>query len=150
MRHRGMSRPGASSSLDPTGEARQPLLARTLWWAFGPKLSWYFTIPTFILLLVAGIVLILLGSRYVAASLRNDALAEAGRDVEWEAAMLGKSFSRDQLTTTAQGSQYAEIDHFVRGHLQHPGIRRVKIWSPGGQVLYSDEPSLVGETFTVG
>ncbi len=43
----------------------------------------------------------------------------------------------------------AGIDAAVRTHVLGPSIVRVKIWSPDGRVLYSDEPRIVGETFTL-
>ena len=44
----------------------------------------------------------------------------------------------------------AGIDAVVRTHVLGPSIVRVKIWSPDGRVLYSDEPRIVGETFALG
>lgn len=44
----------------------------------------------------------------------------------------------------------AGIDAAVRRHVLGPSIVRVKIWSPDGRILYSDEPRIVGETFALG
>ena len=44
----------------------------------------------------------------------------------------------------------ASIDAAVRTHVLGPSIVRVKIWSPDGRVLYSDEPRIMGETFALG
>lgn len=41
----------------------------------------------------------------------------------------------------------ARIDRAVRAHVLGPSVVRVKIWSPQGRILYSDEPRAVGLTF---
>jgi two-component system NarL family sensor kinase len=41
------------------------------------------------------------------------------------------------------------LDLLVKGVLRDP-IVRVKIWSPDGTIVYSDEPRLVGERFSLG
>jgi signal transduction histidine kinase len=41
------------------------------------------------------------------------------------------------------------LDPLVRHWLQNGSMVRVKVWTPGGMVLYSDEPKLIGETFAL-
>ena len=41
------------------------------------------------------------------------------------------------------------IDTLVNGGVLHDPIVRVKIWSPDGRILYSDEPDLIGTRFTL-
>ena len=41
------------------------------------------------------------------------------------------------------------LDPLVRHWLQNGSMVRVKVWTPGGMVLYSDEPRLIGETFAL-
>jgi signal transduction histidine kinase len=43
----------------------------------------------------------------------------------------------------------AVLDPVVRGHLLTGSLVRVKLWSPTGTILYSDEPRLVGRTFVL-
>jgi two-component system, NarL family, sensor kinase len=41
------------------------------------------------------------------------------------------------------------LDPLVRQWLRNGSMVRVKIWTPAGMVLYSDEPRLIGETFAL-
>jgi signal transduction histidine kinase len=41
------------------------------------------------------------------------------------------------------------LDPLVRHWLQNGSMVRVKVWTPAGMVLYSDEPKLIGETFAL-
>jgi signal transduction histidine kinase len=41
------------------------------------------------------------------------------------------------------------LDPLVRHWLRNGTMVRVKVWSPAGMVLYSDEPKLIGETFAL-
>jgi signal transduction histidine kinase len=41
------------------------------------------------------------------------------------------------------------LDPLVRHWLQNGSMVRVKVWTPAGMVLYSDEPRLIGETFAL-
>jgi two-component system NarL family sensor kinase len=44
----------------------------------------------------------------------------------------------------------ARLDRRVRDHVLSPDIARVKVWTAGGTIVYSDEPRLVGQTFRLG
>src|SRR5947209_3706767 len=46
-----------------------------------------------------------------------------------------------------RGPAYRSLNRFVRTRILQPPVVRVKIWSPDGMVLYSDEPRLVGMHF---
>ncbi|WP_157749650.1 sensor histidine kinase [Jatrophihabitans sp. GAS493] len=52
----------------------------------------------------------------------------------------------DQMPTDPARTA-AALDPLVRQRLLPASVVRVKIWSPSGTVLYSDEPRLVGQTF---
>lgn len=43
----------------------------------------------------------------------------------------------------------ATLDSVVRGGLLSDSLVRVKLWTPDGRILYSDEPRLVGMTFVL-
>jgi two-component system NarL family sensor kinase len=51
---------------------------------------------------------------------------------------------------TGDPAATARFDAVVRAQVLGPTFTRVKVWSPQGQILYSDEPALVGETFQLG
>lgn len=42
------------------------------------------------------------------------------------------------------------VDAVVREHVLQGSLMRVKIWSEDGTIIYSDEPRLIGEQFTLG
>src|SRR5689334_24076562 len=44
----------------------------------------------------------------------------------------------------------ARVDRIVRGRVTSDPIVRVKIWSPDGTIVYSDEPRLIGDHFALG
>jgi two-component system, NarL family, sensor kinase len=45
---------------------------------------------------------------------------------------------------------FTAIDHAVREHVLGPAIIRVKIWTPDGEIVYSDEPELIGKVYPLG
>ena len=45
---------------------------------------------------------------------------------------------------------FAALDAAVRTHVLRRSSVRVKVWTPGGRIVYSDEPRLVGQTFPLG
>ncbi len=44
----------------------------------------------------------------------------------------------------------AALDRVVRQRVVGDDIVRVKIWTPGGRIVYSDEPRLIGKSFELG
>ncbi len=44
----------------------------------------------------------------------------------------------------------AELDRTVQERVLSEDIVRVKIWTPDGRIVYSDEPRLIGRRFTLG
>lgn len=63
--------------------------------------------------------------------------------------MLASYLRENDIDLPATEEQYADLDRMVHHHVKHPGVVRVKIWSASGEILYSDEPALVGQTFPV-
>ena len=45
---------------------------------------------------------------------------------------------------------YAAMDRAIRTHVLGDEAVRVKIWTPSGRIVYSDEPSLVGKVYPLG
>ncbi len=45
---------------------------------------------------------------------------------------------------------FDRLDGAVRSSVLGPRVVRVKVWTPEGQIIYSDEPRIVGETFDLG
>lgn len=75
---------------------------------------------------------------------------EAVNDAAATADVLAEAVIEPVLTDAlADGDEtaVAALDVVVRERVLGAGVSRVKIWSPGGTVLYADEPQLVGRTF---
>jgi two-component system NarL family sensor kinase len=102
---------------------------------------------------VAGlaVVLVLVG---VLGSLAAQRLAEreAVNDAATIADVLAEAVITPALTDSladGDAAAVAAMDAVVRERVLGPRIVRVKLWSPEGQVLYADEPQLVGRTFVL-
>jgi signal transduction histidine kinase len=73
-------------------------------------------------------------------------------NAQQHAEFVGSSILRDQLTPAdvrapLRGRALRRLDAFVRSHILLSPVVRVKIWSLRGEVLYSDEPRIIGMLF---
>lgn len=97
----------------------------------------------------AATVVIVVGGYFV---LRSVAIDEAKLDTRtkvFEAGQLVESALADGLLTGDAASLRA-IDDVVLGRVLSNSVVRVKIWSPEGRVLYSDDPDQIGGQFALG
>jgi signal transduction histidine kinase len=62
--------------------------------------------------------------------------------------VIGDRITNTVLTKGAYGSDYASIESALT-NLGGSGLVRVKIWNRSGTVIYSDDPSLVGQKFPI-
>ena len=88
----------------------------------------------------------------VAASQRL-AEAEAVNDAAKTANLLADAVVQPALAEallTGDATAVAAMDKVIREHVLDRSIVRVKIWSPTGRILYSDERALIGQTFPLG
>jgi two-component system, NarL family, sensor kinase len=88
----------------------------------------------------------------VSGSLAASRLAQktAVHDAAKYAGLIAETIITPALTDTlASGDPhaFAKMDAVVRKHVIGKSSVRVKIWTPQGRVVYSDEPSLVGKRF---
>ncbi len=134
--------------LAPATAGRGPL-SRLLRAIFGSKMVWYFTVPSALLLLGIGVVAIYSGTQLISSSIEADILEEHREGVAWDARALGTYLEPGVLAAPLTGPAYSDLDQDLRLQVTGPGVIRVKIWSPEGQIVYSDEPSLVGQIFPV-
>ena len=102
---------------------------------------------------VAGlaVVLVLVG---LLGSLAAQRLAEreAVNDAATIADVLAEAVITPALTDAladGEPAAVAAMDAVVRERVLGPRVVRVKLWSPDGQVVYADEPQLVGRTFAL-
>ncbi len=97
--------------------------------------------------LAALLVLVVTGYLVGARIAESQALDDARRLTE----VVGETAVGPHLTTEVLGGNpdaLARLDQVVSGGLlRHSPIRRVKIWSPDGVVLYSTDPTEIGRSF---
>jgi signal transduction histidine kinase len=86
-------------------------------------------------------------------ALRHVTIREAERDtrerVELQGALVEASGLRDGVLRGDRRALEA-LDDVVAARILSPTVVRVKLWSRGGRVLYSDEPELIGRRFGLG
>ena len=105
---------------------------------------------TVLLQMVAATLLVLLGVGLVGAlvsrrSAENESVHQAAELTD----VLAESVVQPALTDAMAGSTAAAagLDSLIRTRVLSADLIRVKVWSPTGRILYSDEPRLVGRQF---
>jgi len=104
------------------------------------------------LVLGALLVLLLVGiSGSVAAGrlAEKESVHDAAKSADLLADAVVQPALRDSLVT-GDARAFAAMDRAVRKYVLGNSSVRVKIWTPRGKVVYSDEPALVGHTFSLG
>ncbi|MGI8887577.1 MAG: hypothetical protein ACR2GB_01175 [Nocardioidaceae bacterium] len=80
------------------------------------------------------------------------ATEEAIIDARSTTELLGRSVVEPALSSSLVDGQAAAVDRFdrlVRGRLLGDDVLRVKLWTADGRNVYSDQPQLNGEQFTL-
>lgn len=98
------------------------------------------------------LVLVLLGALAVFA-LRQQGREESIRDARVLTESLGRGVVQPHLADgllSGAPDALAELDRIVRLSVLSEQVVRVKIWSPEGRIVYSDEPQLIGSTYPLG
>ncbi|MFN2465932.1 MAG: sensor histidine kinase [Candidatus Dormibacteria bacterium] len=93
---------------------------------------------------------ILAGAYWVVS---RNAVSEATRNAQEIAAIDGRGIVAPALTAGIASGDPAAIstlDTVVREHVLSSRVVRVKLWTPGGRIAYSDARELVGRTFGLG
>jgi signal transduction histidine kinase len=83
---------------------------------------------------------------------RNSAEREAVHEAAILADVLATSVLQPALTTqnaTDPTTIPAAIDAIVRTRILSTSVARVKLWTPQGEIVYSDESRLIGQNFTL-
>lgn len=100
----------------------------------------------------AAVVLLLVGVSGFVAS-RKAAENEAVHDAAKVANLLAEAVIQPALTDellVGDPAALAAMDKAVRADVLGEASVRVKIWTPGGRIVYSDETALIGQTFALG
>src|SRR3954471_18670987 len=92
---------------------------------------------------LAAIVVAVVGGYFVLRSVAIDEAKRQTRTRVQEAAQLAEATVADGLVSGRTDAVTA-VDDVVVGRILSGSIVRVKIWSPDGRVLYSDDPGEMG------
>jgi HD-GYP domain-containing protein (c-di-GMP phosphodiesterase class II) len=84
----------------------------------------------------------------IASQIRSDALHSASFHAQFVAqSIVAQALSPATLRRPLQGVELARFDRVIRAQALRSGVVRIKIWSPAGLVLYSDDARLIGRRF---
>lgn len=103
--------------------------------------------------LALGVVLLLAILWGTSTLSERTARAEALTDACTTTWLLGHSVAQPAVTAglvAGEPSAVATFGQTVQDRLLVGAVRRVKVWSPNGTVLWSDEPRLIGDRFDLG
>jgi two-component system, NarL family, sensor kinase len=99
---------------------------------------------------VLSIALLVVVATIGAVAFRHYASAEAVHDARALTTALGRAAIRDEITPQVLAGDpqaLARVDASVRRRVLRDPIVRVKLWTPGGRVVYSDAGSLIGRRY---
>src|SRR3954447_7337887 len=99
---------------------------------------------------LAAVAVVVIGGYF---ALRSVTINEAERNTREEVETLGKLVESAGLTDgilRRDPAALIRLDNLVQGQVLSESIVRVKVWSRGGQVLYSDAPGIIGRHFPLG
>ena len=102
------------------------------------------TVAGFVLASLAALALLVGGGILV---LREVGRREAVDDARRSAALVGQGIVEPELTDALLAGRpdaVARMDRVVQERVLGDRIARVKLWTPGGRIVYSDEPRLIG------
>jgi two-component system, NarL family, sensor kinase len=107
-------------------------------------------IARFMLGSLAAIAVTVIGGFFV---LRSIAVSEAERDTRARVQIEGRLVQAAGLSDRIfqrDPQALAHLDDVVQSQILGESVVRVKLWSPDGTILYSDEPALIGQRFQLG
>jgi signal transduction histidine kinase len=98
---------------------------------------------------LAAIAVIVVGSYF---ALRSVTIREAERDTRQRVVLEGRLVQTGLAdgVLTGEPRALADLDELVQAQILGESVVRVKIWTPDGRILYSDEPRLIGQRFELG
>jgi two-component system, NarL family, sensor kinase len=80
---------------------------------------------------------------------RSESLADASETTDLLAGLLVEPNLSDGVLT-GDPQAVAALDDVVDSELRRADVVRIKIWDPNSQIVYSDEPRLIGRRFPLG
>ena len=109
-----------------------------------PRVVLWFAVATLVAFLVIGAALSFLTVRTVRAGAEAMATSHARFAL---GSVLAPILEGVDLSRPLRGAEYERVRALVERHLISPRDVRVKVWRPDGTIVFSDEPSLVGQRF---
>jgi signal transduction histidine kinase len=110
----------------------------------GTSIVWRFAVTSLLVFVLIGVGIATTRARDLRARSEAGAAARAGLIAEGVVAPLLRPAD---LRAPIRGSRYEELDRAIHGFaMDQAGIERIKIWSPDGTVLFSNDPAQVGLT----
>jgi signal transduction histidine kinase len=108
----------------------------------GTSIVWRFAITTFIVFGLIGVGIAALRAGELRASSEEAAQVRAELIA---GSVIAPLLSPTDLAGPIRGSRYRELDRAIHElAIEDAGVERVKIWSPSGVVLFSNDPKQVG------
>jgi two-component system, NarL family, sensor kinase len=103
----------------------------------------------FVLANLIAVVLLLAGSVWASReAAKTESIADARHATDLIATLMIEP-NVDERLVTVDPASVAAMDRVVRPRMASADVVRVKIWTPDGKVVYSDEPRLVGRHYSV-
>lgn len=98
---------------------------------------------------LAAIAVVVVGGFFALRSVTVDEAERQTRDVVALQGALVESSGLDDGLLRRDPEAVARLDDLVVARILSPSVRRVKVWSRDGTILYSDEPALIGQRFAL-
>src|SRR3954451_2002915 len=102
---------------------------------------------------ISGLLAMLLVGLIAVAVSRHVGTPQAIDDADDVTRLAGQSIVMPDITDGVLAGAPAamqRLDRTVRAHVLRDNIVRVKLWTPDGRVIYSDEPRLIGARYPLG
>src|SRR3954467_13575017 len=135
--------PGAPRPPAPAVPVATPgfVIARRMWLRLVSPAS---------LLALAGVASVAVIGVILAVHLRAVGIREARHETEQQVRLAGAGVVAPAITEgvlRGDPAAIARLDRIVRARVPHPPVVRLKVWTPEGRIVYSDDHKLIGDRF---
>lgn len=110
-------------------------------------LLWQFAVVSLVVMVILGVALGWLLGYIVERNALADAADEATQTV---ALRVLRHLSPADFRTPMRDQRYADFQRFAQESVISGHTARIKLWNPDGTVIFSDDPSQVGQSFPTG
>lgn len=103
--------------------------------------------------IIAGILILLVTFGGVVVAQRTaerEAVNTAAQSTDLLAEAVVQPVLEDELLSGSPDAARKRLDETVRKQVVRGSVVRIKLWTPQGRIVYSDEPRLIGQTFLLG